>query len=82
MSDYIGVKEISESLGVKLDVVYLWLNSGELRGVNVAERRTTRPRWRVSREALDAFLEGRSSRPPVKATRRKRPKMEVIEFFK
>ena len=78
--------EIAAALKVKPSKVCGWLDTGELKGVNVATRqgRGRRPRWRVSPEALAEFLANRSSAPrPALEHRvavRKRSE-HVIEFF-
>lgn len=79
---------IASQLGIKPSKVVTWIERGELKGVNVANRqgRGCRPRWRVSPEALAEFLANRcSARKPAPEHRVKSrsPKLEpVIEFFR
>ena len=40
-----------------------WINSGELRASNLGSR--ARPRYRITKEAMDAFLERRAVKPAV-----------------
>jgi excisionase family DNA binding protein len=56
--------QLAKQLGVSPEKVLTWIRSGELPGVNVAERLTGRPRWRISPEALEQFLKRRESSPP------------------
>ena len=80
---YLSPPQVAKLLGVKPAKVLAWIKRGELRAHNVADSRSGRPRWRVSREALDAFLAARSCRPSdqVARPRRKRRPTELIEFF-
>ena len=52
--------------------VRAWIRSGQLAAVNVADG-LLRPRFRVSRDALDEFLSQRRSTPP--RLRRKRQQL-------
>jgi transposase len=74
--------EIAELLAVSPDKVRGWLERGELRGSNVASSRSgKRPRWRVSPEALQQFLQSREAVPVVKQIRRRKRQADCIEFF-
>jgi len=42
---------------------------------------STRPRWRVTPKAMDAFLAARGNRPAATTTRRRKRMTDVIEFF-
>lgn len=82
MSEYLSPPAVAELLSIDVGKVYAWLSSGELRGVNVAERRGGRPRWRIARSDLESFLLRRSAGPPVQTTRRRKKRNpEVIKFF-
>lgn len=59
---YLTPPEIAKLLRVAPDKVLGWIRRAELRAVNVGNG--TRPRYRVSREALDAFLQAREVQPP------------------
>ena len=61
--------EIANRLRVSPNKVLGWIRRGMLGAVNVSDG--LRPRYRVSREALDAFLQGREVRLPP-CLRRKR----------
>ncbi len=73
---------IAEELGIRQSKIATWIRSGELIAVDVSETRGGRPRWRISREALDSFLLRRQSTPPAEPIRRRRRQDEnVIKFF-
>lgn len=62
-----------------------WISSGALPAVNTS-RGTQRPRWRISREALEQFERRRAAKPrPKAARRRRRPERDgagaVIEYW-
>jgi excisionase family DNA binding protein len=64
--------QLAAMLGVEPPKVIGWINRGELRAVNVADKKGKRPRWRISPEAFEDFIKPRTSAAPVKPTRRKR----------
>lgn len=80
MSDsrFLTPPQIAARYGIKPEKVLRWIANGELVAVNIAERSTGRPRWRVSEEALQAFERRRSSRPEPKPTRKSR--LEVPRY--
>jgi excisionase family DNA binding protein len=72
-SRYRTPPQIAETLGVNAKRVRDWIRDGLLVAVNVGDGKT-RPRWRVSEAALDAFLAARSnSSPSTTPRRRKQP---------
>ena len=74
--------EVAEALQVSVDLVYGWLRSGELRGLNVnAHRGAGRPTWRISLSDLAMFEASRSRGVGIVAKVRRRPSPDVIEFF-
>jgi excisionase family DNA binding protein len=80
---YLSVQDVASELGIRLGHVLRWIRSGELPAANVALRATGRPRWRISRHALDTFLLARQPTPPAPRTpRRRRPPANIIEFYK
>lgn len=88
MGSWLSPPQIARDRGVKPAKVLAWIASGELAAVNHAESALGRPRWRVSREALEAFDRVRSNRAgqlPAGSTasrrRGRRSNPEVIEFF-
>lgn len=58
---YQSPPQIASELGVQPPKIIGWIHSGELHAVNVANRGSKRPRWRISRESLAAFLMARSA---------------------
>jgi excisionase family DNA binding protein len=77
------VAEAAQQLGVGTATVLAWINSGELKAVNMARSaKGRRPRWRITRAALDAFLLTRTTtQAPAKSSRRTRAKGDVIPFY-
>lgn len=67
---FASVKEIARSLGIADAKVLAWISSGELAASNIATSTTTRPIWRISRAAFDAFWAARSVAPVVTPARR------------
>lgn len=58
---YLSPPEVAELLGVAAEKVCGWIHSGELRATNVATSPGGRPRYRVHRADLEAFLVARAS---------------------
>lgn len=79
LPDYLTPPEAAKLLRVDPETVIGWIRAGELRASNLARRGTTRPRFRIAREAIDAFLAGREVHR--RATPRKRTTGRVIKFF-
>ena len=81
-SSYFTPPAVGELLGVKASKVLGWIGRGELAAVNVAQNLSSRPRWRIGREALDTFLAARGNRERSKpASRRRRSPVPVHEYF-
>ena len=64
------VPEVAKFLRVRPDKVLSWIRSGRLRGYNVAEHETGRPKYRVNPDDLEAFM---LMRAPLQPTPRGRP---------
>jgi len=81
---WLTVRDVCESLRVKADVVYGWINSGELKAVNVvAKANAAKARWRIDPAGLNEFLCRRAATPPAPAPRRRRPQgMEIREIVR
>lgn len=75
------VKEIAERYGVTQHTVIAWIQSGDLKAVDVSRRRGGKPHWRISPEALEAFEFSRMPVPPPPKTRRRKRDPNVIEFY-
>ena len=79
---FLSVAEIGDRMAVKTDTVLAWINSGQLRAINVASPGCHRPRWRIDSADLDHFLAERRTAPRPPATRRRRRKNDhIIQFF-
>jgi excisionase family DNA binding protein len=66
---YLTPSEIARLLRVSSEKVLNWIRRAELKAVNVGNG--FRPRYRISRDALTAFLAGREVQPPPERRRRK-----------
>ena len=73
-----SVREIALSLGISRDKVLRFVHSGDLCALNVGTGEI-RPRWRISRESLDAFLATRAT--AMRRPTQKRPKSPVRDYF-
>jgi excisionase family DNA binding protein len=56
------VREIAEEMQVSQDTVLVWIHRGDLKAVNVSPKISGPPRWRITRQAFDEFLESGSGR--------------------
>lgn len=72
---------IAEELSIRQSKVSAWIASGELIAVDLSESRGGRPRWRIRRSDLEAFLLRRQSKKPAEPVRRRKRQTGVIEFF-
>ena len=63
--------QLAKRYGVNVDKVIRWILAGELAAMNLATRADGRPRYKITREAVEAFEARRAilSPPP----RRKKP---------
>lgn len=68
--------EIARLLRVSPDKVAAWIRSGRLRATNVGA--ASRPRWRVSREDFDTFLDSRQNPVPAAPDRRRKKKPRIV----
>lgn len=74
--------QLAKRYGVDPNKILGLIESGELVAINLATRGASRPRWRISPDAIAAFEAVRSSRPQPKVSRIRRKKdPSVIEFF-
>jgi hypothetical protein len=62
------VAEVAASYRVKPHTVLSWIKAGWLQAANMAAASSTRPRWRISEKALEAFEDRRSSPSPQSET--------------
>ena len=65
--------QLAKRWGVSPDKVLTWIRNGELKAVNVATRRSSRPRYMIDVEAIKEFELVRSAAtcPVARTTRRK-----------
>jgi|PlaIllAssembly_1097288.scaffolds.fasta_scaffold280225_2 excisionase family DNA binding protein len=69
--DYLTPPEVARLLRVRESKVAAWIRTGQLVAINLSEGR--RPRYRVRRTDLEAYLEQRAVVPESKpATRQRR----------
>lgn len=83
VTEYLKPPEIANLLRVGGDSVLAWIHSGELRAIDSTMGRGQRPRWRIHRADLEAFLTRRAASPEPRRRRspRRRPAGEVIQFY-
>lgn len=74
---YLTPPAVARLLGVKPSKVIAWVRSEQLRACDLSERRGRRPRWKISPQALEEFLAGRSNQRPKAAASRRRRKLDV-----
>lgn len=81
-TEWLTPPEVAKELGIEPEKVRAWIEARKLDAVNVAMEtgRTKQPRWRISREALEAFLASRSAEP-VARPRQKRKLGKVTEYI-
>lgn len=80
---YLTPADVAQRYGVSEDKVAFWIRAGELRAINLATRRTGRPRWKIAPADLVIFESGRAATPVESSPRRRRQQPPgVIEFFK
>ena len=70
MSEFYTPPEIARLLRCRESKVSSWIKSGRLPAINVSE--STRPRYRVARQALDEFLQRQAVVPVAKPERRQK----------
>jgi excisionase family DNA binding protein len=68
--DFFTVPEIARALRCRESTVTGWAKTGRLAAIDLSS--SQRPRYRIARAALDAFLEGQTVAPPSRPARRQR----------
>ena len=57
------VQEVAEHYGVHPNSVLMWIQTGELKAVNVGSKiGVTKSRWRITQKALEDFEEARTAK--------------------
>jgi excisionase family DNA binding protein len=80
--EFFSPPEVAETIGVSHSKVLTWIASGELRALDLATHRGQRPRWKIAKADLEAFLARRSTTPtPEPARRRHRVHENVREYY-
>jgi excisionase family DNA binding protein len=78
---YLTPPQVAEQLGIEPAKVIGWIRRGELKAANVADRLGGRPRYRISTDSLDAFLNRRQPvQAPPRTHRKRRQPADLIEF--
>jgi excisionase family DNA binding protein len=72
---------VARLLGITDEKVLTWIRSGELRASNIATRPTTRPRYTILRDALEAFLAARQPQPPTPRPPRRRQPAGMVDYL-
>jgi len=73
--------ELARRWGVSADKVHRFIKSGELEALDLSTGRNQRPRYSISREAVEAFELRRRVSPAPSPQRRRRRQGDVVEFF-
>jgi excisionase family DNA binding protein len=82
-SPFLTVEQVAARLGkTKRDAIYMWISTGELKAVNLATSKSSRPAWRIRQADLDQFLADRQVVvvPPPAPRVRRRPD-PVTKYF-
>ncbi len=67
------VADLCAEFGTSKVRVLAWIAAGELAAINIGSPGCKRPTWRITQDALDAFIAARSTQPPApKPARRQR----------
>ncbi len=76
-----SVKQIQERYRVGEHTVLGWIHSGLMRAINISRVGSSRPKWRIKEEDLEAFELSRMHLPPQPKGRRKKQIRERV-FYK
>lgn len=69
---YLTPREIAKTIGVQNDTVLAWIATRQLIAADVSRGAGERPRWRIDRRDLDAFLAARRTVAPAPVAPRRR----------
>jgi excisionase family DNA binding protein len=77
------VADVAAETATSVGTVLQWIASRQLVAINVSRSvRAKKPRWRIRRSDLDAFLAARThTAPPPRAPRRSRVPDDVLRFY-
>jgi len=76
-----SVPDLCRRWKVGSDKIHGFLRRGELIGVNLATNLSARPLWRITPDSVDRFEQRRSSAPLPKPVKRRRRRMQQIDFY-
>jgi len=79
--DWLTPPQLARELGIRPGKVLAWVRAGELTAVDMAQNRGGRPRYRIARRAVDAFLAARAVVPRATTPRRRRRDQGITEYF-
>jgi len=69
LPEWMTPRQLARHRQIRVEKVLNWIKSRELEAINMAASLSSKPRWKVSKAALEAFDRGRSNRafvaPPV-----------------
>lgn len=65
--------EVAKSYGVKPGKVAEWCRTGDLRAIDAATRKGSKPRWRIPEDAIREFDVRRANKPVETSVRQQRP---------
>lgn len=86
MERHYRVKETAELACVEIETVLWWIETKELKAINVAKNPNgKRPRWRIAETELAKFLLRRQTQDqplPAKTVRRAQTQRQVVEFYR
>lgn len=69
---YLTPRDVAKEIGVQNDTVLAWIASRQLIAADVSRGAGERPRWRIDRADLDAFLARRRTVAPAPVAERRR----------
>lgn len=77
---YYTVPELSKLIGISDEAIGAHISAGRLIAINVGNG-PSKPRWRISQDDLDAFLNARRTSPhAARAAKRKQQSTGEVEF--
>ena len=74
-------RELARMIRVSPDRVRAWIQRGELGAINVADKRSDKPRYIILPQHLDEFTRKRRVNVEPKPTKRRRRPATVIDFY-
>ena len=67
---YLTPPQAAKVLGVSVDSVHQFIRSGKLKASDLGQ--AGRPRWKIAKQNIEAFMDGCSNAKPVPPPRQKR----------